>query len=69
MNTVENEFHFLTQCPFYINERADLFNKIMPLNDKFVLLNDIEKAKRLQENEVILAALGSYTHCCFEKKK
>ena len=50
MNTVENELHFLTfQCPLYINERADLFNKIMTLNDKFVLLdlNDIEKAKWL----------------------
>ena len=47
MNTIENEFHFLSQCSFYKDERAELFNKIKSANGNFVFLNNIEKARWL----------------------
>ena len=68
LNAIENEFHFLTQCSLYNNERVKLFEKIRNFNCNFVLLNDIDKAiwLLLQENLDILLALGSFIHNCFE---
>ena len=42
----------------------------MDLNSNFVVLNDIEKAKwmLLQKDLVMLASLGTYISCCFEKR-
>ena len=70
MNTIENEFHFLSQCSFYKDERTELFNKIKNANGNFVFLNNIDKARwlLLQANQEILLALGSYIHYCFEKR-
>lgn len=69
-NAIENEFHFLTQCSLYSNERDELFKTVVNLSGKFALLNDTDKAKwlLLQENKEILLALGSYIHRCFEKR-
>ena len=70
MNTIENEFHFLSQCSFYKDERTELFNKKKNSNGNFVFLNNIDKARLLllQEHQEILLALGSYIHYCFEKR-
>ena len=42
----------------------------MNLNSNVVLLTDTEKGKWiiLQENLVMLAALGTYNSCCFEER-
>ena len=68
INAVENEFHVLTQCSSYNNERDKLFEKVRNFNCNFVLLNDIVKARwlLLQNKSDILLALGSYIHNCFE---
>ena len=44
MNTIENVFHFLSQCSFYNDERTELFSNIKNANGNFVFLNNIDKA-------------------------
>ena len=70
INAVENEFHFLTQIFLYDAERLVLFNHMMNLNGKFVLLNDIGTAKwiLLQEGLVMFATIGTDISSCFEER-
>ena len=43
-------------------------NQVVLLNSNFVLLNGIVKAKwMLLQEDLVLAALGTYISCCFEK--
>ena len=70
LNCIENEFHYISQCPFYEPERTKLYNQIEYTNNNFMSLCDIDKARWLliQEDENILFALGTYIHSCFEKR-
>ena len=53
LKTVENEFHFLTDCCLYDDERYDLFSNISIINNIFVFLCNIDKARwlLLEENQ------------------
>ena len=35
MNVIENEFHFLIACSFYIDERSELFCKVNKFDVNF----------------------------------
>ena len=70
LKCIENEFHFLSQCPLYETERTMLYSQINHLNNNFTSLSDNDKAKwlLLQEDPNIIVALGTYIHNCFEKR-
>ena len=70
LQCIENEFHFLSQCPLYETERTVLYTQINQVSNNFNSLNDLDKAKWLlmQEDQNILVALGTYIHICFEKR-
>ena len=47
LKCIENEFHFLSQCPLYETERTMLYNQINHLNNNFTSLSDNDKAEWL----------------------
>ena len=69
MNTIENEFHLLSQCSFYKNERTDLFNKIKNTNGNFVFLNNIDKAtcRRLLLKVIYKGSFKSFVALCADR--
>ena len=70
LKCTENKFHFLSECPLYETKRTKLYSQIQHVNTNFTSLSDYIKAKwlLLQEDQSILAALGTYIHICFEKR-
>lgn len=69
-NSVESEFHFLTACTLYEEERVVLYKKIYNVNPNFISLDDNEKAHWLliQENLEIISSLAFYVNACFKKR-
>ena len=64
-NEIEDEMHFLFNCPLYEMERKDILNmdvKQHKLQESFIeIMENNEKAN--------LLALAKFIHCCFEKRK
>ena len=50
MNVIEDEFHFLIQCPMYIIPRQTLFHNISLNEDSFLRLNQSEKFNFINQN-------------------
>ena len=59
-NTIEDEKHFVVQCPFYSEERKHLFKKVHSINPSFVHMSDDAKFVHLfcSNDERILAWFG-----------
>lgn len=69
-NRVEDECHFLINCPLYSNERAELFQKVEMLCPNFTALNDDNKFIFLMTAEKEIAcATGKFCFLAFEKRK
>ena len=61
-NAVEDEFHFITKCPLYINERIQLY-KILNDNSRFFAVStDEQKISFIMtnENENVMAELAKF---------
>ncbi len=69
MQTIENEFHFLLECPLYINERNCLLQMCQFEIESFGNLDHEEKFIEIMKNkkEIIIAALGKYNYNCLIK--
>ena len=48
-NAVEDEFHFLCHCPFYLAERKTLYDYVLSRNGDFEHFSDKEKFVYLME--------------------
>ena len=69
MNFIEDEYHFLLVCPFYITEREHLIN-----NFTFLDLSDIHSHESFCTlmscmDFDVCTTLCKYVHECFEKRK
>ena len=69
-NTIEDEKHFVVQCPFYSEERKQLFKKVHSINPSFVHMSDDEKFVYLfcSNDERILAWFGKFIHISLSKR-
>ena len=69
-NTIEDEKHFVVQCPFYSEERKQLFKKVHSINPSFVHMSDDEKFVYLfcSNDERILAWFGKFIHISLPKR-
>ena len=61
-NNIEDEYHFLTECPLYTEERDKFFRDISLLNKNFILLSKGDKFHWLMSNEdnLIITKLSEY---------
>ena len=67
-HTIEDEVHFLINCPRYNAERTKLYSVVDTECPNFVLLNDQQKMCYLLTTEgEILKATAKYCHAAFEK--
>jgi hypothetical protein len=68
---IEDEFHFLTICPTYLEARNELFNTADNLTPNFKEIpTNFQKFIYLMSNEdpTLLAKLGEFTYKSFEKR-
>ena len=65
---IEDEEHFIINCPTYKTHRDELIQNCLSVCPNFSLLNNREKFIYLLTNEskVILKALGRFTYLSFE---
>ena len=66
-NQVEDEMHFLLQCPSYCGRRETLFNQI----DKFCDVKTLDSPVKYDEimsskDETVMKALGAYIADCLK---
>jgi hypothetical protein len=61
-NCIEDEYHFLTECQLYTQERQNFFHEISLLNKNFTLLSKGDKFFWLMtnENNLIITQLSEY---------
>ena len=69
-NTIEDEKHCVVQCPFYSEERKQLFKKVHSINPSFVHMSDDENFVYLfcSNDEQILAWFGKFIHMSLSKR-
>ena len=70
MQAVENEFHFLLECPLYINERNSFIQICQFEIEGFGNFDLEDKFKEIMKNKkkIIIAALGKYIYNCMTKR-
>lgn len=63
-NSVEDEFHFLTECPFYDSLRTVLYNYCIKNCKSFLSLDNVNKFIWLlsNENSTVCAYLATFVH-------
>jgi hypothetical protein len=61
-NCIEDEYHFLTECQLYTQERQNFFHYISLLNKNFILLSKGDKFFWLitKEDNLIITQLSEY---------
>ncbi len=66
---LENELHFLTECPLYLMERNELFDVIIKYIPNVFNLIEEEKFSIIMSSEIkpITDAQGKYVYKCFKK--
>jgi hypothetical protein len=57
-NNIENEMHFLIECPFYDTIRYSLFNKCMSIYNDFYSLSTLGKIKWLFNTDAMQYSLA-----------
>jgi hypothetical protein len=70
-NLIEDEFHFVTKCRLYNDERAILYAKIISLIPDFLLMSDMEKFTTMltSNNEHLLSIVAKFIYKSFLKRK
>ena len=70
-NTVEDEVHFLCNCPTYHNERKSFFKFIVDKTPCFRTLDDSAKLIWLMtcEDEIVINTLADFVYQCFQMRK
>lgn len=70
-NCVEDESHFLTECPLYKEERNSFFHYVSILNKNFILLTKKDKFIWLMSNEdkIIITKLSEFLINAFKKRQ
>ena len=71
LNCVEDEIHFLTNCPLYIEERKAFFHFLSDTYKNFNLLSNNQKFLWIMTNEdhSVLVKLCDFLTKCFIKRK
>ena len=71
LGKVEDELHFLLECPLYDIQRDDFFKDISNNCCNFINLNKSSKFLWLltQENVTLMEKLGCYICDCFELRR
>ena len=71
LNSMEDEYHFLTECPKYNDNRTELFVECLNDNPNTRLMANKEKTIWLltNEEESINKALGRFIHECLKIRK
>ena len=69
-NVIEDEIHFITQCPLFQSERNALYEKVRFIDPHFVNLSHSDKFIYLfrSPDPIILSHLGKYIHVSFLKR-
>ena len=69
--SVEDELHFIFDCPLYEDKRRLFNNKINTLNLNYTLLSQKDKLFWLMSNEddLIIKEFSSYINTCFEIRR
>ena len=66
-NQVEDEMHFLLQCPSYCERRETLFNQIEKFCDVKTLDSPVKYAEIMSsKDETVMKALGAYIVDCLK---
>lgn len=70
-NCIEDECHFLTECPLYKEERNSFFHYVSILNKNFILLTKKDKFIWLMSNEdkIITTKLSEFLINAFKKRQ
>lgn len=70
-NFVEDECHFVTDCPLYKEERNSFFHYVSILNKNFILLTKKDKFIWLMSNEdkTILIKFSEFLINAFKKRQ
>ena len=66
---IEDEFHFVLSCEFYVDFRDILLQKCNELNNNFESLSRIEKMKYILSNKDIIIYSVNYTASAFYRRK
>ena len=72
LNCIENEYHVIVECPFYSQERNELFTKLSefttlnctPSNDTFEIIINMANG-----DPEIIDLVCSFIDACFDKKQ
>jgi hypothetical protein len=69
-NEVENEIHFLINCPNYTQERIQLLEEISPLIPNLLGQDPHGQFVSILSNKIpeVLNSLGKFIYKCFEKR-
>ena len=67
---VEDEFHFIMSCPFYIEERITFLTKIVSDNEELLngSIENVFKNIMSTKNENVIFSLCIYIQKCFRKR-
>ena len=67
---VEDEQHFLLQCPLHNNERSLLLETVNAMIPRFHLLPENEKFSAVMQSKApkLMKALGNYIFTCLKKR-
>jgi len=67
---IEDEKHFVLKCPFYKEERGELYCNVVCINPDFENIDDDRKFSFLlcSSDERILTWFGKFLHLCFYKR-
>ena len=70
LGKIEDELHFLLECPMYSSERDTLFQYISQSNQHFAQYNDVQKFTWLMSNDNItdVKQVALYLHTAFSKR-
>ena len=71
LSKVEDESHFLLECPLYNHERSFFFNEIGSICEFFLSLNNHDKFYWILNNEdyKILSIFSTFLKTCFSLRK
>ena len=71
LSKVEDESHFLLECPLYNHERSKFVNEIGSISEFFLSLNNHDKLYWILNNEdyKILSIFSTFLKTCFSLRK
>jgi hypothetical protein len=69
-NSIENEIHFLMECPFYSHDRSNFMLEILPHIPNLTDLNTNEQFVKIMSSKCpdVIKALGKFVHRSFENR-